>query len=264
MKNDSPNNSNCRFAAETLDFLYGELNKDRNDAFLTHLDGCSSCADEIRGFSNLRFSIQNWKAAEFDKLATPEILISYQSPAITPVETEKISWVDSIKVYLTFSPVFSGATAVLILAILVGFGIFVFRNNENDLLADSNQKPVISDKRAVSPQNAPLPDKDQGIVKNEHTESEKPLKEYVMKDEKEPVEKPVPVRSNGKSGAKEYQQPIKALEKKSPSIAPALNSIKKKKTVPNTNNPRLNELPEDVEDNSLRLADLFAELDTRK
>ncbi len=86
MKNDSPKNFNCEFAAETLDFLYGEMNGERKNAFQTHLHNCSDCADEIEDFSGIRFSIQDWKAAEFDNLATPKILIPYD--IVKTVETE--------------------------------------------------------------------------------------------------------------------------------------------------------------------------------
>ena len=82
MKNDSPQNFNCEFAPEIVDFVYGEMNAERKNVFDVHLNKCSNCADEIAEFSGIRFSIQDWKAAEFDNLATPEIKIPYRDFAV--------------------------------------------------------------------------------------------------------------------------------------------------------------------------------------
>jgi hypothetical protein len=89
MKNDSPKNFNCEFAPEIIDFLYGELNGESKNAFQTHLRNCSECAGEIEDFSDIRFSIRDWKAAEFDNLATPKIEIPYEIAAVKTVENEK-------------------------------------------------------------------------------------------------------------------------------------------------------------------------------
>lgn len=258
MKNDSPKNFNCEFAAESLDFLYGEMNGERKNAFQTHLGNCSDCADEIEDFSGIRFSIRDWKAAEFDNLATPAILIPYETPALKTVETEKsVSWFASIRNYLTFSPVLSGAMAVLIFAVLVGFGIFVLnKNSDNDLIADTNQKPNLNVKPSELPQPSVVPKKDETINPPEVVKNDD-----AVIDEKQKPE--IPAQVNNESTAKQKIQPVKTTEKKT-SKSNSLNDTKNAKVIPNKNKPRLNELPEEDEDNSLRLADLFAELETRK
>lgn len=254
MKNDSPKNFNCEFAAETLDFLYGEMSVERKNAFQTHLRNCSDCAVEMEDFSDIRFSIQDWKASEFDNLATPKIRIPFET--VKTVETEKsVSWFDSIRNYLTFSPVLSGAMAVLIFAVLVGFGIFVLNKNaDKDLVAESNQKPNLNVKPSVKPQ--PSVEK-----KPEVAEIPDKVIDGKIIDEKQKNDESVPAQVNTKPASKQKNQPVKTVEKKT-SKSDSVNDPKNAKTVTNKK-PRLNELPEEDEDNSLRLADLFAELETK-
>ena len=113
MKNDSPQNFNCEFAPEIVDLVYGEMGNERKNVFDRHLNDCSNCADELKDFSGIRFSIRDWKTSEFDKLSTPEIKIPYQTTPVNIVENEKpASWFDAVRSYLTLSPLMSGAMAV--------------------------------------------------------------------------------------------------------------------------------------------------------
>jgi hypothetical protein len=257
MKNDSPKNFNCEFAPEIIDFLYSEISNERKNAFNLHLRNCSDCADEVADFSDLRFSIQDWKASEFDNLTTPKIRIPFET--VKTVETEKsVSWFDSIRHYLTFSPVLSGAMAVLIFAVLVGFGIFVLSKNETgEFIASKNDNTQIINNPAASPQKNAAPVKETADNIDKDFEDNK-----TVQPEKEQIEKSVPVRTNIKPNPKQKSPTVKTVEKKSPN-ADLKNDTKNAKNVPNKNKPRLNELPEEDEDNSLRLADLFAELETK-
>ncbi len=263
MKNDSPKNLNCEFAAETLDFLYGELNDAAEKSFHLHLNECSECADEIREFSGLRFSIREWKAAEFDKLSTPEISIPYQTAATKTVETvNSVSLFETIRRYFTFSPVLSGAAAVLIIALMFGLGIFVLNNNEKDSLADSNVPPISNNESAESPQNIVEPDKEIIAKENNESERENPAADSAFQKERKIDKKSEPVRIYSKSNTKRKSQPVKTFEKKSSSID-VINNGQVAENLNNKNRLRLYELPEESEDNSLRLTDLFAELESK-
>ena len=264
MKNDSPQNFNCEFAPEIVDFVYGEMGSERKNVFDLHLNDCSNCADELQDFSGIRFSIQDWKAAEFDKLATPEIKIPYQITPVKIVENEKpASWFDAVRSYLTLSPLMSGAMAVLILAVMAGFGFFIFNNNDSELMAVSNVKPNSNNEKIAIPQN-PIEPKVE-IVKDESADSDKniPVENIDNSLENQPVEKRVPVQINNGSNLKQKSQAVKTIEKKQMKFDSTI-SDKNPKTATVKTKPRLNELPEEIEDNSLRLTDLFAELETRK
>lgn len=266
MKNDSPEIYTCEFAPEIIDFLYGEMNGERKNAFNMHLRSCTDCADEVADFSDLRFSIQDWKT-EFNKIETPEIVIPYETTAIVKVvETEKASWFDGLRNYLTLSPILSGAMAVLILALLVGLGYFVLTekgNNQSVDIATANDNTRIKNKPVETPRK---------VVETLKETADNNVKE--AKDKDSLVDKtdqgdvgfknPVPVKTDSKSAPKQKSQSVKTVERKNQTADSSVKSSTDKKVVPSKNKPRLNELPEEDEDNSLRLADLFAELDTRE
>ncbi|CAN5726101.1 hypothetical protein BH20ACI4_BH20ACI4_00860 [soil metagenome] len=260
MKNESPKNSDCKFAPEIVEYLYDEIGGERKNSFELHLNNCSECADEIEDFSGLRFSIQDWKAAEFDKIATPAIQIPYQ--VVKTVETEKVSWFDAVRRYFSLSPVLSGAMAVLLIALFFALGIFVLSNNdESNLIAVSNQKPNLNAKPSEQPQPSVVTKKDETIKTPEIVETDVEVIDEKPLGINPPTE--VPAQVNNRSNPKQKIQPVKTVEKKTPNTD-LKNDTKNAKNIPTKNKPRLNELPEEVEDNSLRLADLFAELETKE
>ncbi len=264
MKKNSPQNFDCEFAPEVVDFLYGEMNGDRKNSFGLHLSECSNCAAEVEDFSGLRFSIQDWKIAEFDKIPTPEISIPYEIAAITDLKPEKsVSWFDVLKNYLTISPVMSGTAAVLVLAFLFGFGFFALKDNEKTLTAETNVKPKSKDKNEVVTQKTDETEIAETIPKPENFENGKQSDINETKEKKHRVEKTAPSYANSKNISKPKIQSVKTSER-NPVPNVSLIATKNTKTVTNKNKPRLNELPEENEDNSLRLTDLFAELDSRK
>lgn len=263
MKNNSPQNFNCEFAPETIDFIYGEMSDERKNAFQIHLNKCEDCADEIREFSEIKFSIQNWKTSEFDKIATPQFEIPYQKVSEVVITNEKISFFDSVKNYFRLSPVLSGAAAFGVLAFLVLSGTFLLQNNQDDQLfaekaptTDLSPTPKVIHTAVNSESEKPTTK----VVEQNKAENEDPLP--VLVDNKDnTVEKSVPSKASNKTVNEEKTQTVKTIEKKS---APNENiNNKDQKAVRTTNKPRLNDLPEDEEDSSLRLSDMFADLDTK-
>lgn len=264
MRKDSPKFFNCEFAPEIVDFLYGEMSNDQKNAFNLHLNKCSACADEIEDFSHIRFSIQDWKAAEFANLSTPKIKIPYQTVSVKTFETVKTaSWFDSIRNYLTLSPIMSGALAVVLLAVLFGFGVLFFNNSEKQFVADANVKPNINTNPTAKPTTSVEPEK--VVIAENSSESDKNDSTFhdTIPTEKKIIEDSVPVKVTEKTNPKQKTQTVRTVEKKQ-TVSDTLTADKDSKVTPQTKKPRLNELPEEDEDNSLRLSDLFAELDTKK
>ncbi len=152
--------------------------------------------------------------------------------------------------------------AVLIFAVLVGFGIFFLnKNSDNDLVADTNQKPNLNVKPSELPQPSVVTKKDETVKTPEVVQTDDAVIDEKPFEEKQKSE--IPVRVNNESNVKQKIQPVKTTEKKTPK-SNSMNDTKNAKVIPNKNKLRLNELPEEDEDNSLRLSDLFAELETRK
>lgn len=261
MKNISPRNFNCEFALETIDFIYGEMNAERKDAFQIHLNKCEDCAAEVREFSDIKFSIQDWKTSGFDKIATPKFEIPYQRANEVVIVNEKISFFDSVKNYFRLSPVLSGAAAFTVLAFLIGSVVFLLNNEREQTVAENipaaNLSPTPNVVRgSVNSDN----ENPKAVEQNKKTnENQSP----VLVDGKDKnVEKSVPLKAINKAANEEKIQTVKTIEKKTAPIG-NINNNKDQKAVQTSKKPRLNELPDEEEDNSLRLSDMFADLDTR-
>lgn len=253
MRNNSPRNFICEFAEETIDFIYGEMNGERKNAFQIHLNNCDDCATEIRDFSDIKFSIQDWKASEFDRLQIPKIEIPFRKTNEVLITNEKTSLIDSVKNYFRFSPVLSWAAAFGVLVFVFAAMFFVLRNDESHLIAGTNTKANLSPTPKIITQNSPESEK------AENSNSQNLPVEIDDKDS----EKQKTVKANNKPSSEQKIQNVKTVEKKLP-VVENINNTKNQKAVQTKKKPRLNDLPEEVEDNSLRLADLFAELDTRE
>ena len=256
LNNNNNNHKNCDFGEDAAAYLYGELEKQAKLNFETHLAKCDSCAEEIADFTALRSGIADWKMKSFDVLATPVIEIPYQKSAPSvEIRTEKISWFDSLKNALTFSPAMATIAAAVVLAV---FGIsYLVLNSRGEEYA-SNQitktevtaSPVIADKKPDS-------------IIEEIEKSVEPDTPEVVENESAPAitktkvsEKPQPVTI-----AKETPKKVKPVEPKR-----KLNDVKtieENSPIQAQKLPKLNTLPDDEEIEELRLSDLLSDADSK-
>ena len=262
MKNNSPQNFNCAFAAETIDFIYGEMSIERKNVFQMHLKKCEGCAAEVSEFSGIKFSIQNWKTTEFDRIATPKFEIPYQKASEVVISNEGISFFDSVRNYFRLSPVLSGAAAFAVLAFLVGSAVFLLQNDQDDRLVAEKTTTNLSPTPKVINSSVNSESEKQTTKPAGQNKIENGNPPPVLADNKDKnVEKSVPSKASNKTFNEEKTQAVKTVEKKSAANGNINN--KDQKAVQTTKKPRLNDLPEDEEDNSLRLSDMLADLDTK-
>jgi hypothetical protein len=226
----SNNHNSCRFAEQIVAYIYDEATATEKENFEAHLPNCLSCADEIAGFGLVRSSITDWRKTEI-----------YE-----PQTVEKSSWLEGFRKLLTFNPAWAGGFAAML--VCVGL-IWVF---------SGDSKPPIA---ANTAQEIPP------VISNQDKEkTPQPQEEKVSVNPKEEDSKIAP-------------KPVKAVEKKI--VQPTQNPVRASKTVPKpksvtpkTDNfyagnksqkqkaPTLSEVDGD-EDNSLRLAELFDEIDSK-
>lgn len=247
MLNNGHHNPSCAFAEQIVSYLYGETNGKEKVAFDVHLNSCSNCTDELAGFGFVRSSIVEWKNEEFLNLETPSIKIPYP----IAVSTQKQSWLAELRKLFTFSPTWATALATVIICIGLIFTAVKFSSNNE--VAESVNKPIES---IVSPNVEP---KDvQPIEKISDNIASKSLENNQSKPS-EIAPRIVPKNRIIKASNK----PTKVLpNSKTPT---SIRKIKEDKTmlaVKKREVPKLNNLEEE-EDNSLRLADLFAEVERK-
>jgi hypothetical protein len=258
--NTENHRQNCEFGEETAAYLYGEMEEPQKKAFSSHLENCARCAGEINSFSAIHFSIQNWKAAEFDTLPTPIIEIPSGEPRIS-ANVISVSWFENLRQRFSFGgalvPV--GALAlVLLFAVFAAF--YVNFANKNEIAGGNTNKAF----EETSPVTKTDGETKKSITENkDETEIPAPVSTNDSANEIEKVKSPVKNAAPVKVSAKQenLRNNGKTLSKSRDNRIVKTN----KNTQPANNRtmPRLNNLPEETEAEELRLADLFAEIGDR-
>lgn len=245
---DNNHNGSCEFASEIVDYIYGEIEELTRDTFDAHLPGCETCTAELAGVSAARLSVMEWRAAEFDSLKTPAIVIPYEK-----VERDaEQGWLASLQGFFASSPGWAATAAIIPISVVcLGVALFTF-----DLFG-----PVEVAQQNNAGSNTPRPNQRSGVDGNvarletaPEVAASKPERDNEIADE--PVKAPV---TSVKVSERTTPRPRKA--KAVSADTPAKATDQSQPPTRRQRAPRLNNF-EDEEDDSLRLADLFAQTDT--
>jgi len=259
MSNNNNKISSCAFAEQIVSYLYDEFERDEKIEFETHLKGCPLCADEYAGYGFVRSSVLEWRNEDFSKLATP----TFDIPALkignspSPVSIESRSWLGDFRKLFSLNPRLAmGALATIV--VCAGVTFFALNFSGGNQIAQ-NAVGNSSVKTAVSPTVEISKKPDEKVMTDKEIEKSvtPPLQPVSLPQPKEREQQTTPVKSvvkvSGKSSKNSSNNPTVNLndtnDKKNPSV--------KKQPLPN-----LNSLDDD-DDETIRLADLFDELDTK-
>lgn len=141
-------NSLCQHAESIVPYLYQEMAESDASVFETHLAGCSSCTDEFAAVADARFCVYEWHKEEFVPLATPHFVV----PSGAPERIGVLGQLAAILARPSFA--FAGATAVLLLLAL--FAVSFFRSAEEQV-ASNTVVPAIGTTPAEAVTTASLP-----------------------------------------------------------------------------------------------------------
>ena len=128
---------NCDHANELIAFLYDELNDVESRAFRVHVDGCSSCNEELAAFSNIRSSVVAWRDESLGGAASPVVM---PSGAVARASTPDRSALAALREFFVLSPAWlkgAVAFATLLLCLFAGLAIARLQNNEPAPMANS-------------------------------------------------------------------------------------------------------------------------------
>lgn len=225
-------NKQCGFEHEIVSYIYDELGVAERTRFETHLVDCGSCTDEFAAVSFSRFSVFEWQKEEFAHLATPEIVIPYESKKAI---VESAGWFTGLSEIFAFarSPLAVGAAFAVIAA--VGFiGFNLVETGSSEIASNIVVPPVVVEQKIEMPRVSDLP----GAVVDEDS---------VESNDVRPV-----------TAASRLVRP-KVARQTSPS-----RRVVEDRSVPNPTRqarraPVLSDLGDDDED-SLRLSDMFDEI----
>ena len=220
----------CLFGEELVSYIYDELQVAELHSFESHLLNCSSCTAELAELSMSRLGVYEWHRDEFAPLETPRFAIPYATPE------PAYSWRDAIRGFV-FTPArlsFVGGALALLVAALSAFYV-----------TDSNSD-------GVAEIRMPQPGIDNAVPENA-TESVKKMDEVVGGNE---------------LGSKKLDESIETSGTKRRPVVVQAKAVKKQTDRQLTARgnrvvkaPRLSTF-EDVEDTSLRLSDLVADIDS--
>jgi len=260
MLNNKYNNSSCKYTEQIVSYIYDEFTSAEKGEFKAHLVNCYSCADEIKSFGFVRSSISEWRNEEFSNLETPFINIPLKnrekSFSVVTSKSESKTWFGKLGKIFSFNPAFAGL-AILVVCVGIAWFAFNFSGGVNEIAANR------IDKNSVQPPAAPT--NEISLNSSEITAADK-------NNEKSTVIKPADVPQEIKR--EKTTSPSRAIVKASNNI-PKNNSDnpvvkvkesndgnKKAPSVQKRQIPSLTNI-EVEEDDSIRLADLFDELDTK-
>ncbi len=253
----SNNHKNCQFAEQIVSYLYDEFEAKEKLIFEAHLKGCRFCAEEYAGFGLVRSSILEWRDADFSTLTAPTFAITANdndnfSPSAS---TESRSWLDQIRQMFSFSP----TLAVTALAVaIVGVGLAFFALNflgKKEIAEQRKEKDLVT--ATVSP-TAEIKKKAESSA-DKTAELSTPPSSYNVNSPKE-KKRVKPFETEKVALKVSAAAPKNNLN--NTAVDPKETSNKKPSPVTKQRVPNLNELEQD-EDETIRLADLFDELDTK-
>jgi hypothetical protein len=225
-------NNLCALGGDMLAYLYNEMAEADRDRFDLHLIECDSCTDEFAEISQARYPVYEWKKLEFEPMLTPVIVL----PAAA------ISWFDKAKATFSFTPRFSVAMAgfaVILLLAVAGLSWLGFRSDKDEL----------AQSKIVDPSRSPIP-----------SVEPPPVPKAANRDDSRTVTtKSTPSKKDGNASVSDVQavkisvpKPKNTVNKDAKTRTPAKRDVTA---------PGLTQFADD-EDDSLRLAELFNDIDT--
>ena len=248
MINNNHKKSGCGFEEELVSYIYGETDAASKAKFEAHLAACSLCADELAAFSGVHFAIGDWKASEFSALASPVIEIPYPPKAAAVKESRLPAFLRDL--FSSFSPrALSLATACVALLAFAFGAVLLLRNSPTvNHVAEANKvnrtAPVPTVEK--TPETANVNSDGTPRIEQQKTDRSKPQPETVAQPE-----------TKNNRAVKVAQRPAPRTENaNTPKSTDAKRPIKNKTTPEQA-------IPDDEEDDTLRLAELFEEIETR-
>jgi hypothetical protein len=222
---------NCSYSPDLVAYLYDEIDPAGRNLFEAHLADCGMCTDEFAELSFARLDVYEWHRDEFASMETPRFVIPYVNVEL------KTSWFDAFRgLFAAHGQLATAGGAFALIAIISG-AVYVASVNRTDEIASKPGSDIVAANKvkSVDPPSTPVTAKD--VIAD-------PPK--VVSDLGE-----VKISTGGKSPV-----PAKAVDRR-PAKAPERNTARRP-----TAAPRLNDF-EDEDDNTLRLGDLLADIDTK-
>jgi len=223
----------CLFGEELVSYIYDELPTSERHSFESHLLNCSSCTAEFAELSVSRLGVYEWHRDEFVPLETPRFAIPYVSPE--PVS----SWLRAVRGFVFTPARLSFAGGAFALAIMALGFVYLTDSNSGAVAVNQVEAPVIELARPENPTDVA---KVASEVSADKFITDKVLAQPMLTKENSEKSERRPTLVQAKAAQKPSGRQLTA--RGNPVKAPRLGTF------------------EEVEDTSLRLADLVADIDS--
>lgn len=266
LNNTRKNHSSCAEGEHIVSYLYDEIKIAEKAGFETHLQNCSVCADEVVNFGAVRSSILEWRNEEFLSIETPvfEVPINQQNKIVANGFS---IWFSKVRDVLTLKPILATA-AFAVIAIFTGLALFALNvSRTNELAAKTDNKNSSETNLAQEAKQIEQIRKPDYSKTDSVTVATKEKSSPVFNESKnaKPSQEPDNRTNVNNSTVKISDNNIKTNSNNranEPKIKDSIKTNKKSVVVPKSQMPIYSNV-EDEEDKSLRLADLFDEIDSK-
>ena len=233
----------CASSAGLVAYLYGEMEPAVQDLFENHLSGCDRCTDDFAEISFARLDVYEWNRDEFAPLETPQFAIPYIEAAV------RASWLSGLHGYFASNRewAFAGGAFGLIAIIFAAWFTFsIARSGE----ISEVEVPEIHSTGGVPENDSRTNFPVVTAVNDKFIKADNPVSE-TARDKIETAR--TSLRKNSVRVAAVNRRTLKTAE-----LIMNKPVLSRRSTA-----PRLNDF-EDDEDNTLRLGDLLADVDSRR
>lgn len=254
--------SGCEFSDSVVEYIYGELTREDNGAFRSHIESCPECSREITSLASVSGAIGEWKSHEFDTLADPGIVPAYKGNSRQEVGANEgvFSLGRLRRLFALYPLVFQTAAATLVIAFAVGIAFIYFAGGSNDEgMAGSQPKEKSRPTEKTSEKNGPAvlqPELAAGVGDIQKTEEEAAQEKATPP---RPIRASAPAVTKARPPSKTGKPKKRENRRKSP--------VEDTTPVPNISPvERLTILAssDETEDEGLRLIELFEETGSDK
>jgi len=212
--------------------MYGELGEPDRDRVELHLERCEPCTGKFAEISFARLDVYEWQRDEFAAMETPRIVVPYRNTV------EIAGWFDPIKAFFASSGRWTLPAAGFAAAVIIFTGWMMSSGPVDVAVSNSPEQPE-------QVEAAPARAADLAPVSAKSDSTERP--------DEQPAVVGLGERRDRVRARPVSKQPSRSATAERRQNKPAAR-------VPGSA-PRLNNFDEE-EDNTLRLGDLLAEIDT--
>lgn len=226
----------CGAGEKVVSYLYGELYGAEKTRFEDHLGECANCAEELAAFSSIRMSVADWKESEVP--AAPAGILERDEPRTGLFErlTGLFSSSFGLKALV-------GAAAAVLILILGILAVSLLNPGGSEEPVANSETPALE---TPKPELPAVESTEAEIAESQEAEADA--------DRVSAPETDLPVQK--------ASRPAPARRPDRPAMAPGRRSpVPPSQLAENSEPPRLSEAAdEELEDDSLRLTDLFTDV----